>query len=553
MSETLTFTRNLSVPKSALDEARRRAKVTFSSEAAVFMGGFYEILSHDDGAANLDRLNSGAALLFNHNWDDQIGAVVEAHIAGRKGHATIEFGISQRAGEFWEETKMGHRSNFSFGYEYRREDTEYVGEKDGFDIVKVNRWTVFELSTVSIPAQPDVGLGRTLTNHKSTNINTMTQPNNESVVTATRAAKPNEADRLNEIRAVSNNMRNLAGEYFPNGNRELNALLEEKTAQAIDSNWKIEAFRDWAGEVFTERIKLARPKSSGPIVVERPDFGQSELDGFSFARMITGLASGKFDGLEREMSDEAALKSRRSQPAGGAFIPASVLSHRAGGQGRRDMYAGVDSAGGYAVGHTEAMSFIDLLRASSLVLELGATELNGLQGEYSESKLTGGVSATWLEEGEASTESTPTWGQVKLRARRVCADVEFSESLAMNTNANIEMRVRKLIADQLSQAIDIAAINGDGAGSTPLGIMNTTGIGAIEAGNPDGAAVTYADLIDLEGEIDVDNAMTGAPAFLTNTSVKKKLRQTLRETTNGSDGSKRPALRSGRRLPLRSL
>ncbi len=358
------------------------------------------------------------------------------------------------------------------------------------------------------------------------------QPNYRDRVTATRAAKPNEADRLNEIRTVSNNMRHLALEYSPNGNRELNALLEEKTAQAIDSNWKIESFRDWCGEVFTERIKLARPKSSGPIVVESPGFGQSELDGFSFARMITGLASGKLDGLEREMSDEAAMKSRRSQPAGGAFIPASVLSHR--GQGRRDMYAGVDSAGGYAVGHTEAMSFIDLLRASSLVLELGATELNGLEGDYSESKLTGGVSATWLEEGETSTESTPTWGQVKLHARRVCADIEFSESLAMNTNANIEMRVRKLIADQLAQAIDIAAINGDGAGSTPLGIMNTTGIGAVEMGT-NGLAVTYAKLIDLEGEIDVDNAMTGAPAFLTNTSVKKKLRTTLRETTNGDD------------------
>ena len=153
-----THTRKLAVPSGAVDENNRRITVTFSSEIEYDRGDYFEVLDHSKEAVNLTRLNSGGAFLVNHNADDFVGAVDEAWISNRKGHAVLEFSENDRANEIWSDTKAGRRSNFSVGY--RIKEHEQDGEREGKPIVRVTKWEPFEISSVPIPADETVGLGR---------------------------------------------------------------------------------------------------------------------------------------------------------------------------------------------------------------------------------------------------------------------------------------------------------------------------------------------------------------------------------------------------------
>ena len=58
----------------------RTFEFPFSSEFAVKRYFGNEILSHDEGAADLSRLNDGGAVLFNHDMNKPIGVVERAYI-----------------------------------------------------------------------------------------------------------------------------------------------------------------------------------------------------------------------------------------------------------------------------------------------------------------------------------------------------------------------------------------------------------------------------------------------------------------------------------------
>ena len=67
--------RTLEFQTRAVDEEKRTVELAFSSENPVERSFGFEVLDHSDGAVDLQRLNGGAALLVNHNTDDQVGVV----------------------------------------------------------------------------------------------------------------------------------------------------------------------------------------------------------------------------------------------------------------------------------------------------------------------------------------------------------------------------------------------------------------------------------------------------------------------------------------------
>ena len=64
-------------PLPEISEEERTFEFSCSSEAPYQRGSYVEILSHEPGAIKLDRLNDGAALLFNHDWDELIGVITK--------------------------------------------------------------------------------------------------------------------------------------------------------------------------------------------------------------------------------------------------------------------------------------------------------------------------------------------------------------------------------------------------------------------------------------------------------------------------------------------
>ncbi len=99
-------------------------------------------MSHDPGAVILTRLQSGGALLVNHDTSDQVGVIESVSIdADRRGRAVVRFGRSDRAEEIFGDVKDGIRKHVSVGYLIH--DALLVEQRDGEDVWKITSWEPF--------------------------------------------------------------------------------------------------------------------------------------------------------------------------------------------------------------------------------------------------------------------------------------------------------------------------------------------------------------------------------------------------------------------------
>ena len=145
----------------AVNQDARTVELAFSSEAPVQRWYGTEILSHAPEAVVMTRLNDGAALLLDHDWEKQIGVVETVSIdADRRGRAVVRFGKSARAEEIFQDIADGIRRHVSVGY--RIIDAERTEIKDGEDTWTITKWEPFEISIVSVPADTSVGVGRSM-------------------------------------------------------------------------------------------------------------------------------------------------------------------------------------------------------------------------------------------------------------------------------------------------------------------------------------------------------------------------------------------------------
>ena len=74
-----------------IDEEKRTAELSFSSEEPYNRWWGTEILDHSEGCVDLVRLQEIGCMLFNHNRDKVIGKVLTCSIEGNRGVATVQF------------------------------------------------------------------------------------------------------------------------------------------------------------------------------------------------------------------------------------------------------------------------------------------------------------------------------------------------------------------------------------------------------------------------------------------------------------------------------
>ena len=125
---------------------------------------YIEILDHSPTSVRLDRINNGAPFLMDHDSRAQVGVIESARIDGLQGKAVIR--LSKNAedypgyGNLVSDFRDGIRPKISFGY---RVFKAVVAKRieDGPDEIRITDWEPFEISSVSIPADPTVGIDRT--------------------------------------------------------------------------------------------------------------------------------------------------------------------------------------------------------------------------------------------------------------------------------------------------------------------------------------------------------------------------------------------------------
>lgn len=173
-----------------------------------------------------------------------------------------------------------------------------------------------------------------------------------------------------------------------------------------------------------------------------------------------------------------------------------------------------------------ADQFVGPLRNSLVVQKLGVRTLTGLRGDVVIPRHGSSMTAGWIAEGESLSESNMTFDNIGLKPRHIGALTELSRELVQQANPSIEQLVRDDMSAIIAEAFDAAILSGDGI-KEPLGLLNTTGVqtGAIPA--------TYADVLALLEKLELVNVAPNA--WLTNPTVAKALRGTLKSASAGAD------------------
>ena len=484
-----------------IDEETRSVYIAVSSELPVERSFGKEILDHSGDSVDLEFLRSGRApLLLDHDPEKQIGVIESVSLDGdRVLRSKVRFGRSALAQEVYQDVLDGIRGNVSVGYRVNKMERDAT-DKNAY---RVKSWSPMEVSVVSIPADPSVGVGRSTASPEP-------QPKVEpSVKKDTIMSEVNlDAVRAEAAQAAAQN----AAEIVKLGQRHNKADL---AAAAIGAGKTVEQFRGELLEVI----------GNAPLDNKEIGLSKKEARQYSVVRAIRALsnptdrAAQEAARFELEASDAAARA--YGQSARGVMIPSDVL----GNWGKRDLNTTDDNE--IVATNLMAADFIDVLRNASSVMAAGARMMPGLVGNVAIPKKTAAASAGWIStEGGAASESEFTLGTVSLTPKTVGAFSDMTRQLILQSTPSVEALVRDDLTQALARAIDLGALAGTGASGQPTGIYSTSGINTAVIG----ATPTWANIVNLETLVAEDNALMGNLAYIAPASLYGLLKTTAKAT-----------------------
>lgn len=147
----------------------RTVELSFSSEEPYERWFGTEILCHDDGCINLDRFNSGlGTVLFNHDRDTVVGHIENVWIEDNRGKAIVRFDEDDESEKIYQKVLKGTLQGVSVGYSISRyeelidSDSKSSNGRFTGPAYVITDWEPLEISIVSVPADPSVGVGRSV-------------------------------------------------------------------------------------------------------------------------------------------------------------------------------------------------------------------------------------------------------------------------------------------------------------------------------------------------------------------------------------------------------
>lgn len=291
----------------------------------------------------------------------------------------------------------------------------------------------------------------------------------------------------------------------------------ELKAEIADLERKAERARD-----------IQEAERNAPAIVQNSNVGDGAYEDrardFSLVRRAQAtMGEGVDDGFDREISQE--VKRRSGRNFQGIAVPDEYFQVE-----QRTLTTGGDAASLYPTQHM-ASQFIDLLRSRLVVGRLGATVLDGLQGDQEIPKQVSGSTAQHVAEDGALSETDADFEDIKLEPTTVGAMTSFSRRTIINAVPSIENLVRRDLANAIANSIDYQALFGDGTGNTPVGIANVTGVYAASLSTP-----SWAEVLDFISGIESEDADLEGMGWVSNPKAVKALRSTLKVSGDAGAG-----------------
>jgi len=400
----------------------REVLLAFSSETPVMrcINGrdYNEILLHTPEAVDLSRLKNGAALLFNHDFNQHIGIVEEANIDPDKvGRALVRFSSVGLGDEKFAQVNEGVLRKVSVGYEI---DDFYI-EADNLIVTK---WTPYEISMVSVPADDLVGVGRAKSIpgtivEDETGIKVYDEEGN------LRLEMPANESPEQEQETVSPEMDSEEPVQTEMDSEEESSETETETETEAEVN--VEGELEDESEVQNtddseminkkEEQRIAELKSMARVL--KLDVSEAIAKGISvedFKRQIKQPIKEEHNIMENNFSLQNSLRAMSNldaefeganMGARGLKVPASAIR------------AVNTTTGANLIQETIAYdSYIDILRANSVLAKFPITVISGLEGDGKLSLPALNSDFTnafgFIAEDGTSPEATPAFGKVTL-------------------------------------------------------------------------------------------------------------------------------------------
>jgi len=485
------------------DESDRRVMMSISSTNPVEREFGYEVLEHNASSVDMEFMSSGKApLLLDHDARQQIGVVEKAYMDNDKLRAQVRFSKNAMAEEVYRDVVDGIRGNVSIGYQIQGMTKDENGYKDK-PLYRVNMFKPLEVSMVSIPADSSVGVGRSKPEISGNDNSAIQEKTMSAEVVQEPVNTRQPEDQLKEYRNQSSQILEL-GKRHNEYDLAFRALQEEKSLAEFQA-------------------MLLEKKTSKPIDFS-VDASPKEKRNYSLVRAIRAADQKDWSkaGFEMEISQELA-KTQKRQPKG-FFVPDWGWQTRT-----------VSTAAGATFGAGSNIvpedyrgdRFIDALISTSILGQVGATVLNGLQGNVAIPKISTSTAAAFIAEGGSVGNSEPDFAQVTMSPKLLANKVAVTRELMIQSDPSVEQLIRNNMVRIFAAKIDNVALKGGGS-NEPTGILGTAGIGDVSSGGTSGNAnLTYGNVVDIMTEVSQDNALLGNLRWVTHPAVVGKLMQTL--------------------------
>jgi HK97 family phage major capsid protein len=486
--------RSLEIRREWINEKARTVEFSFSSNTPIERWFGFEILSHDPGAIDTERILKGGALLENHDWESQIGVIEKVWIEkNERAWCRSRFSKNPHPEEVWRDVLDEVKRNISVGYiidEYEMvENEDEAADENDLPTILVTRWEPHEISIVSVPADFSVGMGRDQAENGqlyAVRMKAGTQPSRkrQSRIMATRAQNNNEPAPANgngdppaepTIEVVREQTRKDESKRV----REMLAMgarfnCQAEAQQYIDQERSLADFQHF---ILTERLNAQPVANNQDLGLSRRDMRQYSI--VKAIRELSDINAGpRLTGLEAE-SSAAMAKVLKREPQG-FFLPPEIIRGPSPLQ-TREVTSTIPpsppgAGGGNLVPSELLLPMIDLLRVRMQVMQAGATMLPGLSGNIAYPKQTGGATSYWLSEIASVTPSEQAFGQVPLTPKRLSSMTEYSRQLVIQSSPDIEAIIRSDLMITQATMLDRTALFGTGVPPEPRGIINQVGI-----------------------------------------------------------------------------
>ena len=220
--------------------------------------------------------------------------------------------------------------------------------------------------------------------------------------------------------------------------------------------------------------KLQATKAVKEVTENTP----SEVRDYSFQDAMNQAATGRLEGLVKEMDQEARNEARYTgQSFKGIAIPSSILTR-----------AAVATAAGNA---TEVMAWTDQLEANLVLASAGANFYSGVDNMKFPvfSAINSGFVA---ETGGSAPAANGTASSVTLEPKKLISIVNVSAE-AIAQNASIEAALRRNMAASVAATLEAALLGTGDVSNAPTSIFADAATGP--------TAVTAADWIEMETDL----------------------------------------------------